>query len=147
MSISASTQRDQRALDLYRDHVDDIEAIGGDLYLVPSCSSSGSYLVDYARETCNCGDFIYRLHEGEDGNCKHLLAVGILRATRRRLHACNGGWVSMGVETAGGEIEEVLYPCRRCASTPARTHEKEHHIAAAGVPFVGAVRAAGGGRA
>jgi hypothetical protein len=32
-------------------------------------------------------------------------------------HACNSGWVSMEVETseAEGEMEEVLYLCRRCA--------------------------------
>ena len=29
-------------------------------------------------------------------------------------HACNSGWVSMGVETEDGDTEEVLYICRRC---------------------------------
>jgi hypothetical protein len=32
----------------------------------------------------------------------------------RRPCACNDGWVSMEVETEGGETEEVLYLYRRC---------------------------------
>jgi hypothetical protein len=31
-----------------------------------------------------------------------------------RPRACNDGWVSMGVEDEEGNIEEVLYLCRRC---------------------------------
>lgn len=72
--------RETRALALYRERSDEIERIAPDVYLVPSCTGSGAYRVDYERETCECPDA--RLHP--ELNCKHVLCVGILRAQRRR---------------------------------------------------------------
>jgi hypothetical protein len=73
--------RETRALALYRSRAGEIERIGEDLYLVPSCTGEGRYRVDYERETCNCPDS--RRHPGL--NCKHVLCVGVLRAKRRRV--------------------------------------------------------------
>jgi uncharacterized Zn finger protein len=60
---------------------------------VPSCTGRGFYSVDYRQETyrqetCDCPDFLRR---GEV--CKHILAVGVHLAMRRRQrpHACNDG--------------------------------------------------------
>ena len=49
-------------------------------YLAPGSDPRGGYVVNYARETCECRDFE---HSGL-GVCKHLFAVGALRAARRR---------------------------------------------------------------
>jgi hypothetical protein len=73
-----STTRAERALELYSARGRDIERIAPNLYLVPSCSGEGVYRVDYAAESCSCPDHAIR---GE--MCKHVLAVGILRAKRR----------------------------------------------------------------
>jgi hypothetical protein len=114
--------REQRALELYRTRGHDIRQAspGEGLYLVPSCTvaSLGFYSVDYSEETCDCPDFRRR---GE--NCKHILAVGVLVAKRRKRCnpcACNGGWVTIGQlvadpETGEEREEHALYLCRRCA--------------------------------
>lgn len=73
--------RETRALTLYRERRHEIERIGEDLYLVPSCTGAGFYRVDYERETCECPDS--RRHR--ELNCKHVLCVGILRAKRRHV--------------------------------------------------------------
>jgi hypothetical protein len=73
-----STTRAERALELYSARGRDIERIAPNLYLVPSCSGEGVYRVDYAAESCSCPDYKIR---GEV--CKHILAVGVLRAKRR----------------------------------------------------------------
>jgi hypothetical protein len=73
-----STTRAERALELYNARGRDIERIAPNLYLVPSCSGKGTYRVDYEAETCSCLD-----HEIRGEVCKHILAVGILRAKRR----------------------------------------------------------------
>jgi hypothetical protein len=73
-----STTRAERALELYNARGRDIERIAPNLYLVPSCSGEGTYRVDYEAETCSCPD-----HEIRGEVCKHILAVGILRAKRR----------------------------------------------------------------
>ncbi|MBA3637389.1 MAG: SWIM zinc finger family protein, partial [Rubrobacteraceae bacterium] len=73
---------------------------------------------DYSEETCDCPDFAHRRE-----NCKHILAVGVRVAKRRKRCnpcACNGGWVSIGQialdPETGEETEEyALYLCRRCA--------------------------------
>ena len=70
--------RAERALELYRTRHHDIERIAPNVYLVPSCTGEGFYRVDYAAETCTCPDYEIR---GEV--CKHVLAVGVLRAKRR----------------------------------------------------------------
>jgi hypothetical protein len=84
---------------------------------VPSCTGQGFYSVDYREETCDCPDFL-RHHE----NCKHILAVGVLAAKRRRRpHACNGGWVTIGQmvvdpETGVESEEFAQYLCRKCVA-------------------------------
>jgi hypothetical protein len=85
---------------------------------VPSCTGQGFYSVDYREETCDCPDFLHR-HE----NCKHILAVGVLAAKRRRRpHACNGGWVTtigqmvVDPETGVESEEFAQYLCRKCVA-------------------------------
>ncbi len=109
--------REQRALELYRTRGHEIHHVGEDLYLVPSCTGRGFYSVDYRQETCDCRD-----HEIRRENCKHILAVGVhvAKRRRRRPHACNDGWVTIGQlvvdPETGEETEEfALYLCRRCA--------------------------------
>jgi hypothetical protein len=109
--------RELRALELYRTRGHEIHHAGEDLYLVPSCTGRGFYSVDYCEETCDCPDFLRRRE-----NCKHILAVGVHVAKRRRQrpHACSDGWVSMEVEvldpdTGEERFEEALYLCRKCA--------------------------------
>jgi hypothetical protein len=117
------SSREQRGLELYREHGHEIRHVGEALYLVPSCAGRGFYSVDYRQETCDCPD-----HEIRGENCKHILAVGIYHAKHRSEaspHACNDGWVSMEVEVVDPEtgeetVEEALYLCRRCASEAGR---------------------------
>jgi hypothetical protein len=110
--------REERGLELYRTRGHEIRLAGEDLYLVPSGASTGQgfYSVDYREEeTCDCPDFLHH-HE----NCKHILAVGVLAAKRRRrAHACDDGWVTVGYlveDENGDEVEEFAqYLCRKCA--------------------------------
>ncbi len=92
----------------------------GDLWAVRS-TRGGFHRVDLGAETCTCEDFNHygRAH---GVNCRHIYAVAIAHATRRRHRpcACNGGWVSIGQialdPETGEEAEEfALYLCRRCA--------------------------------
>jgi hypothetical protein len=116
--------REERDPELYRTRGHEIRLAGEDLYLVPSCTGEGSYSVDYREETCDCPDFLRR-HE----NCKHILAVGVLAAKRRRRPcACDDGWVTTGQMVVdpetGEEVEEyALYLCRRCASEAEEEHK------------------------
>jgi hypothetical protein len=76
--------REKRALDLYRERGAEIVRTGPHTYLVPSCTGRGAYAVDYAAETCDCPDFTIPHPGREPGEpCKHVYAVGILRAKRR----------------------------------------------------------------
>jgi SWIM zinc finger len=75
---SSANTRAERALELYHERGRGIERITPNLYLVPSCTGEGVYRVDYAAESCSCPD-----HEIRGEVCKHILAVGILRAKRR----------------------------------------------------------------
>ncbi len=103
--------RELRALDLYRTRGHEIERIAPNIYMVPSCSGSGAYRVDYSLETCHCPDFCHRRE-----NCKHILAVGIHVAKRRRPRpcACINGVVYIGHLVDGEEVIEPV-PCRRCS--------------------------------
>jgi hypothetical protein len=70
--------REMRALALYRERGAEIERTGPYTYLMPSCTGTGSWAVNYRRETCDCPDF-----ERCGVACKHIYAVGIHRAKRR----------------------------------------------------------------
>jgi hypothetical protein len=73
------SSRAERALELYRDHGRDIVRLSENVYRVPSQDGQRSYDVLYGdREECPCRDFEFH---GEA--CKHLMAVGILRASWR----------------------------------------------------------------
>ncbi len=126
--------REARALELYRTRGHEIHRFGTGLYRVPSCSAGGYYTVDYLEETCTCPDFLH----GRRENCKHLLAVGILKASRRSgvrevrtlrvvagdpfayaakrsgCPSCFAGYVTLTVEEDGQERDEPV-PCRRCS--------------------------------
>ncbi len=67
-----------RALALYRERGAEIERTGPHTYLVPSCSGTGTWAVNYRRETCDCPDAL----SNPDLSCKHVYAVGIHRAKR-----------------------------------------------------------------
>lgn len=110
--------REERGLELYRTRGHEIRQFGTGLYRVPSCSGEGFYTVNYLDEWCTCPDHSHH----PETNCKHILAVGVLVAKRRRQrpHACNSGWVTIGQialdPETGEETEEyALYLCRRCA--------------------------------
>jgi hypothetical protein len=75
---SSANPRAERALELYHERGRDIERESTYVYLVPSCTGEGMYRVHYGEETCECPDYEIR---GEV--CKHILAVGVLRAKRR----------------------------------------------------------------
>ena len=70
--------REIRALRLYEERGAEIVRTGPWTYLVPSCTGTDSWAVNYRRESCDCPDFE---HRGEP--CKHVYAVGIRRAKRR----------------------------------------------------------------
>jgi hypothetical protein len=70
--------RELRALELFRARGHEIVRTGPWTYLVPSCSGTGSWAVNYRRETCDCPDFE---HQGVP--CKHVYVVGLRRAKRR----------------------------------------------------------------
>ena len=70
--------REIRALALYRERGAEIVRTGPWTYLVPSCTGTGSWAVNYRRETCDCPFF-----ERRGVPCKHVYAVGIKRAKRR----------------------------------------------------------------
>jgi hypothetical protein len=59
---------------------------GADTYTVPACGD-GAYTPHYGadREDCTCTDFGF--HRGELA-CKHLTAVALIYAARRRRHSC-----------------------------------------------------------
>jgi hypothetical protein len=72
--------RELCALALYRERGAEIVRTGPWTYLVPSCTGTGSWAVDYRREKCDCPDAL----RNPEISCKHVFAVGIHRAKRRR---------------------------------------------------------------
>ena len=76
--------RELRALALVQAHGHLIERTGPWTYLVPSCTGSGSWAVNYKTERCDCPDVtIPRRGRNPEDPCKHVYAVGIHRAKRR----------------------------------------------------------------
>jgi hypothetical protein len=76
--------RSERGLALFEERGSQIRALGEDLFEVPSCTGSRIYNVRYGGkvESCTCTD--YGVHRGEL-SCKHLVAIGVLHASRRAL--------------------------------------------------------------
>jgi hypothetical protein len=76
--------REIRALRLWEERGHEIVRTVPWTYLVPSCTGTGSWAVDYRLETCDCPDYtiVRRGHEAGEP-CKHVYAVGIHRAKRR----------------------------------------------------------------
>ena len=133
---SRATTRAERALRLFEERGSLIRAVAADTFEVPSCGMRGKrYTVRYGGEveSCSCKDF-------EFGHiCKHLLAVGIMHASRRArvrevrtvrvaagdpfkaaakrksCPACFGGYVTITTEADGAERDEAV-PCRRCSA-------------------------------
>jgi hypothetical protein len=79
-------ERSMRGWDLYLAKRQLITKTGEDTYIVPSCTGRGSYAVRYGSdlEECSCTD--YGVHGGKLP-CKHLVAVSLLYATRRRVRS------------------------------------------------------------
>ncbi len=119
-------ERAERGRRLYLTSRQLITKVDTDTYEVPSCTTQKIYTVRYgaAVEDCTCTD--YRVHRGEVA-CKHLTAVALLFATRRRHQgvrqvscSCLGnlGYHYIGymaVDDDGEEVEAFhAVPCKRC---------------------------------
>ncbi len=112
-------ERAERGRQLYLTSRQLIAKTSADTYEIPSCTTDEVYAVHYgdSKEDCTCTDF--GAHRGEV-SCKHLTAVALLFAVRRRgsprpsCPSCFGGYVTMTIEEDGQEDAEAV-PCRRCA--------------------------------
>lgn len=78
-----SRSREERGIFLFRERGDEIEYVKGWLWLVPSCSGYTHYLVNLAREHCECPD---NPPVGEV--CKHVAAATIARAKSSECAGC-----------------------------------------------------------
>src|SRR5215203_5360324 len=79
-------ERAERGWDLYLARRQLITRTGEDTYSVPSSGGPKRYTVTYggSGEDCECTDF--GVNEGRI-SCKHLVAVALLFAARRRIHS------------------------------------------------------------
>ena len=107
-----------RAVLLFEEHGEDIEDLGGGIYLVPNAQGTQFYRVDYRNESCNCPDAEFH----PELTCKHVFAVGIYLAKRRvRSFMCEGCRertpVRDGYEVGGDNLTffEGQRLCRPCA--------------------------------
>ena len=57
LTPSLPDTRELRAFELFRARGHEIVRTGPWTYLVPSCTGTGSWAVNYKRETCDCPDF------------------------------------------------------------------------------------------
>lgn len=74
---STPSTREQRGFELYRrGGIERIDRRG--LYMVPSCSHRGEYLVDLERQSCECPD------SRRGYVCKHVYAAMLYAAWIRR---------------------------------------------------------------
>ncbi len=115
------TTREQRGLELYRQHASEIVFEQG-VWLVPSQHDVTSvYEVTLGRrgESCECADFEFHGHEGA---CKHIVAATIAKAKSAACSGCGERHprrevVEVGAEQAEHSLdarEGELY-CRPCA--------------------------------
>ena len=93
------TTREDRGLQLFRDHAGEIERIGPHLYSVPSCSGDGVHQVCVREgyEACTCRDFE---HRGEEVHCKHIEAAKVWKSRAGECVVC-------GVHRLMRELVEV----------------------------------------
>jgi hypothetical protein len=77
-------ERAERGWDLHLAERQLIVRVDENTYTVPSCSGRGTYIVHYGNqvEDCECVDF--QVHHI---SCKHLVAVALFHATRRRANS------------------------------------------------------------
>ena len=110
--------REQRGLQLYRDHAEEIIFSGG-VWLVPSQSDGTSvYEVTLGRrEECECKDWEFR-----GGPCVHIFAATIARSKAARCSGCGEisrrrDLLEVGPERAEHSLEarEGERFCRPCA--------------------------------
>ncbi len=105
--------RQARGIALFRSRGEQIEHVEGWRWRVPSCSSSGTYLVDLRAESCECPD---TPPEGEV--CKHVIAAIIARVKSEECGGCRKRvlrrhlWtVPEDHPTLGGLVDELCEPC------------------------------------
>ena len=105
--------RQARGIALFRSRGEQIEHVEGWRWRVPSCSSSGTYLVDLRAESCECPD---QPPEGEV--CKHITAAIIARTKRQECGGCRKRvlrrylrTVPQDHPTLGGLVDELCEPC------------------------------------
>lgn len=79
-SLPQPTTRTERGIKLYRDRHDEIERTGPSTYLVPSCTTDETYMVDVRAGFCLCPDQRRAKDLGEA--CKHRTAAEIAHAKR-----------------------------------------------------------------
>lgn len=73
--------RGRRGLALWLERGEQIEAVGGGVFLVPGCDGRGPYTVDLGAQSCTCRDWRRRRPKGcEPTSCKHLIAATIYAA-------------------------------------------------------------------
>ena len=84
-SAEEATTREQRALDLYREHGQHILRLSEDVFLVPSEDGERAYRVHYGEhEFCSCPDAAFH----PEVSCKHLLCLGVWHAKSFRCDLC-----------------------------------------------------------
>ena len=110
-----TTTREQRGLELYREHASDIVFERG-VWLVPSQHDSTSvYEVSIGRrgESCECGD-----HGRRGATCKHIVAATVARAKTAPCSGCGERIprreLVEAMEDALGVFEGERF-CRPCA--------------------------------
>ena len=113
--------REQRGLQLYREHADEITFSGG-VWLVPSqhdATSVYEVTIGTKGESCECRDFEFN---GDRQPCKHIRAATIARAKSARCDGCGEvrrrrEMVEVGPEQAkmSLEVREGERYCSPCA--------------------------------
>jgi len=74
-STNAMNAREEKARTLAQH--DRVEHVRGAVWVVPSQSGNGGYLVDLGVGSCECADYKFRR-----ARCKHIVAAALKGATR-----------------------------------------------------------------
>ncbi len=113
------TTREERGLDLWREHADAIRFDAAErVWLVPSASDGGTsvYEVTLGRkgESCECRDFGFY---GDRQPCKHIICATIARAKTGRCDGCGERFPRRDMYEVGDdhltffEGDELCRPC------------------------------------